>query len=439
MSQAAYVDSAPTARRNRIAFFTDYVLFGLALTVVNPNTTLPAFAARLTDSKVLIGLVNAVWFGGWLLPQLFAANMMSTRRNKLPILKRASWIGRPFFWLYAIFLLLGGAAQPKLALVVFLAGFLVFVVTDAVAALAYFDLFGKAMGAKQRGRVVGYGQAVHGLIAIGAGWLVQRLLSDAGPAFPLNYAAVFGLAGVFVIGALTANYFIVELPGEVKETRARWRDYLPQLGAILRHDRAYGRVTAIRLLAGVHMLAAPFYVIYATQVAGLPEASVGLFVTAQTIGGAVAGLVLGWVATRFGTRRVVQASVALDVLAVTLALTLAVSGVPGQLAWVFPLIFALLGMVEASFVLGYFNYVLDIAPETERPVYMGLTNTLAGGLVVMPLLGGWLLEHTSYTTLFAVTLFGVAPAALLALTLPQPAQSAEPDLHPVAHDLQGPG
>ena len=129
----------------------------------------------------------------------------------------------------------------------------------------------------------------------------------------------------------------------------------------------------------------------------------------------------------------------LDVLAITLALILSLTGIPGQLAWAFPLIFALLGMVEAAIVLGYFNYVLDLAPEAERPVYMGLTNTLAGGLVVMPLIGGWLLERTSYSTLFAVALLGVAPAALLALTLPQPVQTAAPDPHPVVHDLQGPG
>jgi MFS family permease len=246
------------------------------------------------------------------------------------------------------------------------------------------------------------------------------------------------LAGIFVIAALVCNYFIVERPGEVKERMERWRDYLPKLGSYLRHDRAFGRVTAVRLLAGLHMLAAPFYVLYATQVAGLPEASVGLFVTAQTIGGAAAGLALGWVAARFGTRRVVQASATLDVIAILLALTLALTGIPDQFTWVFPIIFALLGMVEAALALGFFNYVLDIAPAAERPVYLGLTNTLVGVLVVVPLIGGWLLEHTSYTTLFAITLIGVAPGALLALSLPKPAATTPPEPLASAPDLQGP-
>jgi MFS family permease len=403
-----------------VAFFADYVLFGLSLSVVNANTTLPAFMARLTDSKVIIGLVGAIWFGGWLLPQLVAANYLNHRRLKLPHLLTAGWLGRPFFWLYALFLLLGGSQSPALAILVFLIGFLLFVLTDAYGALAYFDLFGKAMPARERGRVAGIGQLVHGLLAIGAGWLVQRLLSDAGPAYPYNYAAVFGLAGVFVMASLAVSYLIVETPTEVNETMTRWRDYVPQLGAVFRRDRAFVHLTAVRLLAGVHTMAAPFYVLYATQVAGQPESAVGLFITSQTLGAALSGLALGYLSSRTGSQRVVQVSVAFDALAVAIAVALAASGAGARLGWVFPILFGCLGVIEGSIFLGYFNYTLEIAPATERPTYMGLANTLAGVLAAMPLLGGWILEHTSYVFLFGLTGAALLPALYLAARLPKP-------------------
>ena len=417
---AAPTADLPHARRNWWAFFLDFVLFGLALSILNPNTTLPAFVARLTDSKILIGMVGTVWFGGWLLPQLFAANYLSARPKKLPQLLGSAWIGRPFFLLFALFLFLGGASYPLLTLSLFLVGFVLFIVTDSVGALAYFDLIGKVMSGEQRSRVIGSAQAVRGVITIGVGWLIQRILSAQGLGFPNNYAAVFGLAGIFLMLALAASYFIVEPPGEANATMTPWRDYLPQLRSILRHDRTFVRITAVRLLAGLHRLAASFYVIYATQVAGQPEAAVGLFFTAQTIGGAIAGLSLGSVAARQGAQRVVQISVVLDLLTILLALGMALSGAPAQLAWLFPVIFALLGMVDASIMLGYFNYVLDIAPEAERATYVGLTNTLAGLLAAAPLVGGWLLEQTSYTFLFGLTALLVLPAVLLALTLPRP-------------------
>lgn len=424
LSQEPALASAPAitrhARRNWLAFFFDYILFGLALSVLNPNTTLPAFAARLTDSKVLIGLVGTVWFGGWLLPQLFAANYLSAKAQKLPTLIGVGWIGRPFFLLFALYLFFSGATSPALTLGLFLLGFIIFVVTDSAAALAYFDLIGKVMSAEQRSRMFGAAQAVRGVITIGIGWQIQQIMSAQGPGFPVNYALVFTLAGIFLMIALAASYCIVEPPGEAKATMMRWRDYLPQLGTILRHDRIFVRITLVRLLAGLHMLAASFYVIFATQVAGQPESAVALFFTAQTIGGAIAGLLFGVVAARLGTRRVVQLSATLDLAAITLALTLALTGAPAALAWLFPLIFGLLGMIDSAMMLGYFNYVLDIAPETERATYVGLSNTLAGALAVAPLLGGWLLEQTSYSVLFGITALVVLPAVLLAWSLPAP-------------------
>lgn len=420
-------------RRNRLAFFADYVLFGLGLTFASGNTILPAFAARLTDSKILIGSVGAVLLGAWLLPQIFAANYLSDKREKYPHMIRGSWIARPFFWLYAIFLVLGGASYPMLALILFLFGLALFSAMDAYVALAWFDLFGKAMPPNERGRVMGAGQVVNGLLAIAAGWFVRYLLSETGPVFPFNYAIIFTMAGICFIASLLACYYIVELPGEVKQTMAAWRDYIPQLGAVFKHDRLFARFNVVRLLAGLHAMAMPFYVIYATRAAGLPDSAIGGFLTAQTIGTAFAGIAMGVIADRRGSHRVIQIANGLQVVAAATALALSLSGRAVLIGWIYPLIFAVIGVVEGSMMLGYFNYLLDISPSDNRPVYIGLTNTLAGLLVVMPIIGGWILEHSSYTVLFTLTTIGIVPAAFLAFTLPRPSRH-EPI--PVGHGVE---
>src|SRR5688572_9219848 len=94
-------------RRNWLAFFGDYIFFGLGLTFASVNTTLPAFAATLTDNKILIGAVSAVWTGGWLLPQVLAANFLSNKERKYPIMIKGMAIGRPIFPLFVVWLLLG--------------------------------------------------------------------------------------------------------------------------------------------------------------------------------------------------------------------------------------------------------------------------------------------------------------------------------------------
>jgi hypothetical protein len=73
-----------------------------------------------------------------------------------------------------------------------------------------------------------------------------------------------------------------------------------------------------------------------------------------------------------------------------------------------------IGVGNAGLMLGWMNYVLEIAPPGHRPTYTGLTNTLTGVLIPVPILGGWLLQSTSYPTLFIAAALG--PLLALGLT-----------------------
>src|SRR5262245_33374601 len=158
-------------RRNWLAFFLDYVFFGLGITFASTSTTLPAFAATLTDNKILIGAVSSVWLGGWLLPQVLVANFLSNTPRKYPILIRAAAIGRPIFPLFTLWVLFGGTRLPTLTLFLFLFTLAFFMMWDAVAGLAWFDLLGKSLAPETRGRMIGIGQATIGIMSIGIGML----------------------------------------------------------------------------------------------------------------------------------------------------------------------------------------------------------------------------------------------------------------------------
>jgi MFS family permease len=96
----------------------------------------------------------------------------------------------------------------------------------------------------------------------------------------------------------------------------------------------------------------------------------------------------------------------------------------GWLVQAYPFVYVVLGVVNSSWMLGFFNYVLEIAPEKMRPAYIGLGNTILGVLTLAPMAGGWLLEATSYTTLFSATTAIVALGFLLTLELKPPKQTA---------------
>jgi hypothetical protein len=411
-------------RRNWIAFFGDYVFFGIGLTFASTSTILPAFVAVLTSNKILIGAISAVWTGGWLLPQIFAAHWLSDKPRKWPIMFWGELIGRPIFAVFVIWLLIAGPRYPTLTLVLFFVTITYFVITDAVVALSWFDMMGKALAPETRGRMIGIGQVVTGAAALGAGALIQFAFSPRGPAYPYNYALILGMASAaFTISQISCA-FIVEPPEAVAEERPSIRDYLPHLAQLLRHDVSFGRVTLVRLLAGLGALSSTFYVLYATQVLNLPPASIGLFASAATVGTALAGIILGVVADRFGSHRVIQI-VTWCQFAVPALAFLVHLGVFGSATGVlFPLLYVLLGIFDGSGLLGFLNYVLEISPAGQRPTYMGLTNTLSGVLVLVPLTGGWILEHASYPLLFALAAAGTLLAAILALSLPSPKRPA---------------
>jgi len=411
-------------RRNWIAFFGDYVFFGIGLTFASTSTILPAFAALLTNNKVLIGATSAIWTGGWLLPQIFAARWLSDKPRKWPIMFWGELIGRTIFAFFVIWLLVTGPRYPTLTLIFFFITITYFVMTDAVVALAWFDMMGKALAPETRGRMIGIGQVVTGLAALGAGLLIRYALGSGGPAFPYNYALILGLASAAFTLSEISCAFIVEPPEAVAEVAPSIREYLPQLVRLLRDDESFGRITAVRLLANLGALASTFYVIYATQVLNLPEASIGLFAGAATVGTAIAGILLGFVADRVGTHRVIQIVTWCQFAVPVLALLFHWGVFGASTGLLFPVLYVLLGIFDGSVLLGFLNYVLEISPPGQRPTYMGLTNTLSGVLVLVPLAGGWILEHTSYPLLFTLAAIGTLAGAVLSLGLPSPRRPA---------------
>ena len=410
-------------RRNWIAFFGDYLFFGIGLTFASTSTILPAFAAALTNNKILIGATSAIWTGGWLLPQIFAAHWLSDKPRKWPIMFWGELIGRPIFILFVIWLLIAGPRYPTLTLIFFFITITYFVITDAVVALTWFDMMGKALAPETRGRMLGIGQVVTGVAALGAGALIRYAFSSDGPMFPYNFALILGMASAAFTLSEISCALIVEPPEAVAEERPTLRDYLPQLARLMRQDHAFSRVTAVRLLAGLGALASTFYVLYATQVLALPAASIGLFAGAATVGTALAGVLLGFVADRVGTHRVVQIVTWCQFTVPALALLFHLGVFGSATGLLFPLLYVLLGIFDGSVLLGFLNYVLEISPPGQRPTYMGLTNTLSGLLVLVPLAGGWILEHASYPALFVLAAVGTLLAAILALGLPSPKRS----------------
>ena len=409
----------PHYRRNFAAFLVDYVCFGIALTFANLNSVMPAFVGQLTDSALMIGLVGTVFNGSWMLPQLAAARMINDKPRKKPYML-AGLSGRIMFWVIALSLWAGLARHPTAMLILFFTCLGLFAATDGVASVAWFDILARAIPLKQRGRLIGIGQVISGLAGVGVGALVGWALVHC--PFPNDYALLFALAGVTLIPSVIALALLREPPPD---------DATPQVNSQAKGgwlkplitDPAFRRLMACRILVGMMGLATSFYVVHAADVLHLPQSAIGGFVVAQTLAGVVASVVLSLVSEHRGPRYVARIGSGAAAIGPLFALVAHLAG-SGRLVQAYPLVYVALGVTNSAWMLGFFNYLLEIAPQGMRPAYIGLGNTIMGILTLVPMAGGWLLEATSYTTLFGMTAALVTGGFLLTLGLQPPQQAA---------------
>lgn len=420
-------ENYPDYRHNLICFLLDFIFFGIGMAFASPTTVLPSFVNQLTDSPPMIGLVLTIQTGAWLLPQLIAANYLADKAHKKPYLLLPAALSRSVLLLLAVVVFLAGDSSPGLILILFFAALAIFMGTDALAAVAWFDILGRAIPPTRRGRLFGAGQIVLGLTSIGVGAVVKAILGANGLPFPGNYALLFLLAGLSFFTSWLAMSFLREPIHPEQTDRLPWRAFLLKLWTVLGEDRAFRQVTIVRLLAGLAGMAIPFYIVYAIDVLGMGEEAIGFFLPAQMIGSALAGFITGYLSERSGSKAVIQLSNALALSSPILALSQPAFGLKDgpMLIYLYTLVFAAIGAVNSSFMLGFLNFVLEIAPSEERPTYIGLANTISGLLLLAPLLGGWLLRATSYPVLFAVTAAGVAISLALSSQLVEPRRRGE--------------
>ncbi len=420
------------ARRNFAAFAGDILFFVTGTYFIPVTTVLVGLVSELTDNKVLIGAVGTAWLAVWYLPQLFGARLVRGSRYQKRYVIVCALIGRQVFLLLPLWLVMTGAAQPLLTVWLLLAGIVIFNFTDAIAGVAWFDIISRTLSPRMRGRVVTAGQLVASLVGLAVSVLVRYLLDPKILAFPINYAVLIALAWLFFALSLLSFAMIKENPVSDSVTdHANEGSFMAHLKEAVGTDKVFRQLLAARLLTGVEMMAASFYVVFIKDRLRLGDDSIGIF-TQMLIIGAIAGLLLfGWLSERFGARRVVQASTFFQFISPVLALTIAAfpviaDTVPGLAFGAMALVMALRGAIEHSLVLGFVGYCLDYAPDRNRAMYVGVLNTVSGVVALTPLLGGILIQalqstggSTAYSIVFGLAAVMVALGLVAAFRLPK--------------------
>ena len=405
----------PNYRRNATALVVNRLCSAIAFSFVGVESVMPAFVRRLTTSAPLVGLIGTVFYGGLLLPQAVIARAVTGRTRKKPFAS-AALAGRVVFFIVAAALWARTGAYPAGMLALFFFCLAAFALADGAAMVGWYDIIGRAIPASSRARLYGLAQAIGALAGVGVGAFIGWILGEPDIQFPASYAILFALAGAFFIPSSLALLAIRE-PDPAHRPCAGVGPSGRGALRIVIGDRRFRRMIACRLLIATMNLSTPFYVGHAADVLGLPEAAIGTFTIAYTASTVVASLLLGALGGRRGPRAVIRIAAAAAAAGPLFALATNLAG-GGRLSGAYPLVYVALGVVSSSYVVGFGNYLLDLAPEGLGGAYIGLGNTFLGVQAAAPMLGGWLLGATSYRVLFSLSAAGALVAAILSLRLP---------------------
>lgn len=407
-------------RHNFVFNVLDGTFFGLGLGLASFVTVIPLFVNTLTDSTLLIGLIPAIHTLGWQLPQLFTARRVAGLPRYKPMALVMTIHERwPFFGL-AVVALLSVTISPALALLLTF-GLLIWQgLGGGMTATPWQSMITKIMPPHRVGLFYGTQSAAAnltaGIGAIIAGAILLRL--DAAPGFAL----CFGIAGVAMIVSLVFLSRTREVSTPPAESASQARaDFWPMLRGILRRDPNFRWFLVARLLAQFAFMGVGFFTIYAVRRFGVDEQVVGLmtgiFMFTQTL----AGPVIGWSGDRWGHRQVYIAGALLMTTAAGLALI-----APGP-EWFYG-IYALAGAANSVFWTTTMSIIVEFGTLSERPYYIGLTNTLiAPATLLAPIIGGWLVDAVSFEAMFlTAAITGVMTVFVLAWLMRDPRLRLKP-------------
>jgi len=388
------------------------ILFRTGMAFSEPMSVLPVFLKHFTGSQAMIGVFSALMNAGSVLPQLLVANKLESRPRKKPVLVVAIWVRAALWLVLGLLAYFCPPGHPTIVLVGLLLLLFGFSLAGGVATIPFTDIWGKALPATLRGRFFGHRQLWGGLMAVGAGYAVKRILGNPSIAFPKNYAYLFLLSFAFIALSYIALSSLREPAGRANEHTRRLAAFLRESLRVLWQDRNFGFLILTQLAVGFGAFALPFYVLYGKDELHMATGDVGILVAAQMAGGILSNLLWAQLSDRVGNRIVIVLTAATAVGIPLLALLSPAVGWRSLTA-----VFVLIGFSTSGGQIGFTNYLLEIAPEQLRPTYIALRGTAQGLTVLLPVLGGLVIDVYSYQAAFLVSVGVLIAGLLLSLRL----------------------
>lgn len=403
-------------RFNVIVNLLDGGFFGLAVGFSSFSAFIPIFINRLTDSAILIGLIPSLHSVGWQFPQLFTAGWTARlRRFKPTVLWLTIQERIPFLGLALVAWFLPAIGKQNALILAFILlawqG-----LGGGLTANPWTSMISKIIPGEYRGTFFGFqSAAANGFISLGS-VLAGIILSTVSDRY--DFSLLFLITGLVLAVSMIFLGMTREPEDITKTIPVKKHPFWKGTRTILKRDKNFRWFITGRILSQFSTMGFSFYIIYAINHLGMNDLTAGIFSATATGIAILANPMMGWAGDRRGHKKLQL----MGILAAALGSFLA--WFAPSLQW-FYLIMALTGIGTVALWTIPLTLVVKFGKESERPIYIGLSNTLiAPSAIAAPLLGGWLADFTSYPIMFLTSaIFGIITFCIFLFFFIEPVES----------------
>ncbi len=398
-----------TTKQNFYLGIANGVLYNTAESLMDPTLVLVTFLSNLTNSPLLLGLVVPIRDAAWALPQLWFSSYMQNKPHKISVYRQLSLI-RIFAWasLAAVINLI---QQPQTLLVAFWVAYVISSLLNGLGGLPFLEVVGKTIPSNKRGEFFAWRLGLGGLGGILSSIVVQHVLgSHSSLKYPSNYGFLSFLFFILASISLLIFNLVEEEPNNLDILpRTSFAEQISRSKHILQTDSIYRKYLSAYACLLLGNSATPFFALFVQQITGTSKTMVGIYLAVLTGTSLFANLALGKISNKLRYSRVMAlsawAGIAMVVFVLLLVILLNPLKITGTLAtiWLIP-VFILLGIRNSAIGISGNSLLLEVAPPEERSIYVGLTNTLLGIVLIITGLSGLILQFSGFLTLILFAL-----------------------------------
>tara|TARA_R110000796_G_scaffold245277_1_gene369423 strand:- start:1133 stop:2446 length:1314 start_codon:yes stop_codon:yes gene_type:complete len=327
----------------------------------------------------MVGLLVPIREAGALLPQIFVAGFIRLKPKRKWV-----WVTGALIQALAalVLALLALFATGSLGGALVLAALVLLSLARGLSSIATKDVLGKTISKRRRGTLMGWSGSVAGGATLAAGAVLMLL--DSRPGNVIVALLLVVAASGWLMNALAAAR-IEEAPGAVEGGENGWDSI--KLGlSLLKNDRTFLHFNLARALLLSSALALPYIALLGQNQSGTDLGGLGILIVVSGLAAMVASPVWGKRADQSSRSVMRDAAVGTAICCLLAASVVWLPGGWAQSIWPYAVVYALLVIIHHGVRLGRKTYLIDMASQDNRALYVALSNTLTG--LLMLLVGG---------------------------------------------------